>query len=128
MNEYVILIISFISGVFGLIGIQLLQHNWFKREDMKFKFDLKRAKIRAKNIPVKKTSTPTGAMDWLTELKKVNPDTLHELIDTFGGGGEREEGDVTEILGNIVKNNPEMVQKFLGSMGKDNKGESDKYL
>jgi len=128
MNEYMILAISFISGVFGLIGIQLLQHNWFKREDMKFKFDLKRAKIRAKNVPIKKTATPTGAMDWLSELKKVNPDTLHELIDAFGGGGEGRDEDMTDILGNIVKSNPELVQKFLGNLGKDNKVGEDKYV
>ena len=127
MNELIILGVSIISGVMGLMGIQLLQHNWYKREKLKFEFDTKRAKLRKKQLPIKKTSTPSSPSDWLEQLKKVNPETLHELIDTFSEGGE-EKGDISEILGTIVKNNPELVEKFLGNIGKDNKEGGDKYI
>lgn len=128
MNDYTLIAVSFISGIIGLIGIQLLQHNWAKREQMKFNFDLKRAKIRKKQMPIKKSSTPSSASDWIDQLKKVNPDTLHELIDTFSGGGDQESGDIGDIIGTIVKNNPEVVEKFLGNVGKDNKTDQDKYI
>jgi len=117
MNEYVFLAISVISGIFGLIGIQLLQQNWFKREDLKFKYDVKRARFRSKNIPVKKTSTPTGAMDWIAALKTVDPDVLHGLINGISGaGGEalnEEETGIEDTILNFAKSNPEMVKKFL---------------
>ena len=49
MNEYAFVLVAVISGVFGLIGLQMLQQNWYKREDLKYKFDVKRARLR-KNI------------------------------------------------------------------------------
>ena len=128
MNEWIMVIGIIVGSLTGLASIQLLQHNWYKREKLKFGFDVKRAKLRKKDLPVKKTSTPTTPMDWLGELKKINPETLHELIDQFGGGGDEQGGDLTEILGNIVKTNPELVQKFIGNLGKDNKLEDTKYL
>lgn len=117
MNEYVLLGISIISGIFGLIGIQLLQQNWFKREDLKFKYDVKRARFRSKNVPVKKTSSPTGAMDWIAALKTVDPDVLHGLINGISGGGsedlESEGSGIEDSILNFAKSNPEMVKKFL---------------
>jgi len=117
MNEYVLLGISVISGIFGLIGIQLLQQNWFKREDLKFKYDVKRARFRSKNIAVKKTSSPSGAMDWIAALKTVDPEVLHGLINGISGsGGEslnEEESGIEDTILNFAKSNPEMVKKFL---------------
>lgn len=131
MNDIALIAVSFISGVMGLIGIQLLQHNWYRREALKFKFDVKRAKLKRDNLPIKKTSTPSSPSDWLEQIKKINPDTLHELIDTFSGeGGEDIESgdDLTKIITNVAKNNPELVQKFLGNIGKGNKEEEAKYV
>jgi hypothetical protein len=128
MNDLTLIAVSFISGILGLIGIQLLQHNWYRREALKFKFDVKRAKLRKNAFPIKKTSTPSSPSDWLEQLKKINPETLHELIDTFTGGEEIGEGDeLTKIITDVAKNNPELVQKFIGNLGK-NKEEENKYI
>lgn len=59
-------------------------------------------------------------MDWIEKLKGINPDVLHELVDTVSGG-ESEGGDIGDIVGSLVKNNPEMVQNFLqGIQSKNN--------
>ena len=114
MNEYVWIAVSVISGVFGLMAISLMQHNWFRREDLKYKYDLRRAKARAKGTPVKKSSTPSGVGDWIQLLKGVNPETAHLLIDSFGGSESSEEPeDMVDKIVDMASKNPELVEKFL---------------
>ena len=131
MNEYGLIAVSVISGIFGLIGLQMLQQNWYKREDLKYKFDVKRAKLRRKNVPVKATSTPTSASDWLDTIKKIDPNIAHDFIDaitpTSAVDGDYEEGSGEGLQGaagslvNFAKNNPAMVENFLKGLN-DSKG------
>jgi len=119
MNEFVLLAISIISGIFGLIGLQLMQQNWYKREDLKYKFDVKRARLRKRNLPVKSTSTPTSPMDWIEAIKKLDPEMVHSFIDTINPSnaidGEYEEGEqgLIEKGLQVARDNPELAQNFL---------------
>jgi len=125
MNEFVILGVSIISGIFGLMGIQLLQQNWFKREDLKFKYDVKRAKLRKKNIPVKKTSSPTTASDWISLLRGINPEIAHSVIDGIQQSDEYMDEQGNPIAGAVqgfIKQNPDMVMNFLNGLS-DNIGQ-----
>ena len=133
MNEFVFLAIAVISGIFGLISIQMLQQNWYKREDLKYKFDVKRARMRRKNIPIKQTSTPTSPTDWIDTIKKLNPDILHGLIDSVTDN-KSVEGDFEESEGiegtimNIARNNPELVQNFLNGLQQGKTGQKGEIV
>jgi len=123
MNEYVILAVSVVSGIFGLMGIQLLQQNWFKREDLKFKYDVKRAKLRRKNLPVKKTSTPSSVTDWLSLIKGIDPDVAHNLIDGIQGDYTDQDGNpIADAVKGFVQSNPDMVMNFLNGIGQGQQG------
>jgi len=117
MNDAALIGMAVISTLGMLAGIQLMNHNWFKREKVKYQYQMKRAKLKAKGLTVKK-GAPTGALGWIDTLKSLDPEILHTLIDQFGGEIPEEEGDLTDILGNIIKSNPDLVKSFIEGLGK----------
>jgi len=122
-SDLIFLAATIVGGIFGLIGLQLMQQNWFKREDLKYKFDVKRAKLRAKKIPVKATSTPSSPLDWLQTIKQLDPEMVHNLVDTISGSGNEIEqdpggGGIGAGLMKFAESNPEMVQNFLAGLQK----------
>jgi hypothetical protein len=143
------LIIVFVPSVFMLITILILDRNWFKRErfkvdmnfskkknDLEFKKlarDLGLQNVRELPAPQEKTRGAGLAAAVLPELlKNMDPDTLANiatnLIGTYAGGGGEETGGggIGDILGDLIANNPEIVQSFLGGLksGKENKVEN----
>ena len=140
------LIIVFVPSIFMLITILILDRNWFKRErfkidmnfskrknDLEFKKlarDLGLQNIKSAPEPVERTKGAGIAAAILPELlKNMDSDTLANiatnLIGTYAGLGEEtgEGGGIADILGDLIANNPEIVQSFLGGLktGKENK-------
>ena len=95
MNEYAIIIVSIIS-VLGTIGaIQVMQRNWYRREEIKYKYDVKRARLRQKGKQIAARS-PSGAGDWIDKLKGLNPDTINSILD-FVSGSEEQPENIDEL-------------------------------
>ena len=133
------IVVSVISGVFGILGLLILDRNWFRREHFKFemgvekqKADLNFKKMR-KDLgldvkgpafqPTAPTSLLGNAAPLLELAKNLNPDQLGMIVDLLGGGGGREEepeglpGGIDGLLEFAAKN-PDLVQGFLKGMPK----------
>lgn len=124
--------VSIISGLFGLLGLFFLNWNWFKKENFKITKAsmLAENKLRLKKLERELLGTPPaesvvdnqgfniGSLASL--LKNLSPDQIANLTDTFLGGRaeEGEGGDVTDMIGSFVKDNPELVKGFLDGLSK----------
>lgn len=136
--------VSVISGIFGLLGLELLSHNWFKKERFKFEvFNLKKQndlqlKKMARDMGLSSTPPPhrsTAAGDNIGSLlemaKGLSPDMLGTLADIIQGrlgGGEGDEGPVPEGMEGLLDfamKNPDIVKSFLGGMNKNQEGNTN---
>jgi len=116
MNDWVLIAMGIMSGLFSLAGISLLQHNWYKKEKAKHSYWLKRLRYQNKTKSPPPAPSPSGAMDWMQTLRNIPPDTLHSLVDTLGGDQPTDEEGISDTIMQLVKENPELVQQFLGKM------------
>jgi len=124
------IVISVITIIGTVINIQLLNHNWFKRQELKSKYKVKeirersKAKLstRSRSISQEEENNPISSVKGLLNLAKgLDSDQLHDLVDTFTGSSTPESsGDMIESL---IQNNPELVQSFIDGFtkGKRNK-------
>ena len=135
--------VSIISGVFGLVGLELLSHNWFKKERFKFEvFNLKKQndlqlKKMAKDMglsstpPHKSTAVGDNIGSLLEMAKGLSPDTLGSIADIIQGrlgGGEGEDGPVPEGMEGLIDfavKNPDIVKSFMGGLNKNQGGGED---
>jgi len=134
------IVVSIISGIFGILGLELISHNWFKKERFKFEvFNLKKrqdlelkkmARDMGLDIHSSKTSRNSGEGGaGLGDLiKGLNPDTLAALADVFQGriGGGEGEGSIIpeglEGLADFAAKNPDLVKSFISGLTKNQGG------
>lgn len=143
-------VVSVISGIFGIIGLLILDRNWFRRERFKFNMDSdkKEQTLRFKKMardlgldvktpPFRGTAPgplgPLSGIGSLIELAKgLSPEVRGELIDRFLLGRSTEESSeeetspgLFEILKDFAVKNPDLVKGLLDGItkGKDS-GES----
>jgi len=136
--------VSVISGLFGLIGLQLLTHNWFKKErfkleayNMKKQNDLQLKKMAHDlGLPTGKSTPPSTAagpagLDLMSLWNNLNPTQKQGILNGFlgnAGGGlssseeeyEPEDSGEGNILNDVVKGfaqseqGQKMIQNFIG--------------
>ncbi len=129
-------IVSVISGIFGILGLELLTHNWFRKEKFKFQmFNLKKRQdlelkklARDMGIDTPKTHSsiaPAQGLDSLLGLaKNLPPKTISNIVQALAGKNEEEEEIVEgedsglgiNSLLDFANKNPELVQGFLESV------------
>lgn len=130
--------VSFISSIFMLVGIMLLNRNWFQKE----RFKLEKSNLQAQNrIQIKRMEkelgltpsrqpkeAPTGNI--LDLIKNLDRDKIENILELLGGGEGETEGEApTDTLIRMVNENPEIISKFLGGVKEKNTGNTgDKYL
>jgi hypothetical protein len=136
--------VSVISGIFGLLGLELISHNWFKKERFKFEvFNLKKQndlqlKKMARDMGLSSTPPPhrsTAAGDnigGLLEMARgLSPDALGAISDIIQGrlGGGEGDGEVVpegmEGLIDFAVKNPDIVKSFVGGLNKGKEGNDD---
>jgi len=122
MNDATLISISIISAISMLAGIQLMNINWFKRQKELYRYKVKTQKLKQKGVKVNSPKS-AGAIDLLDQLKSLDPSLLHDLVDTFAGGEIAEGEDITGLLADFAKNNPEIVQNFLKGVTSKSKGD-----
>lgn len=146
MDETLI-VVAFITTIGGLIGIEILNHNWFRRERFKVNtnFEKKSNDLKIKQLakelglssqkappePPEKTGSQNIIGAVLPELlKNMDPDTLANiatnLIGSYGGSAEEEvgRGGISDTLMDFIESNPEIVKGFLGGL-KGGKGQQN---
>ena len=136
--------VTIISGLFGIFGLELLTHNWFRKERFKFEvYNLKKQndlqlKKMAKELGIGKYAPQEVIMEekqpsnilsqYLPEIiKNLEPDQLAALADRFIP--EKDEGgsssfDLDSILEYAAKN-PEVAKAFLGGVVGGKKGQNE---
>ena len=114
-----LIIVTLISSTFGLIGIMLLNRNWFARQKMKYNYQIKRAKLSKRyNTPVKEEKSPVeNISQWLPLLKNLDGDQIGALADRFLGGGEEIE-EAPGLEGILDKIPPGAIDSFLKGLSK----------
>ena len=120
-----LIIVSVISGLFGMFGIWLLNNNWFKRQDAKYKYQIRRAKLSHKyKTPVKEEKSGMDTFkDILPLISKLDSDQLGALADRF----IESEPEEMDALGNILdKLPPGVIDNFLKGLAGGEKKETDK--
>lgn len=139
--------VSIISGIFGLLGLELLSHNWFKKERFRFEtYNLKKQndlqlKKMARDMGISSTPPPhrsTAAGDNIGGLleiaKNLPPDSLGAIADIIQGrlGGGEGEGELLpegmEGLIDFAVKNPDIVKGFMGGLTKDKEGGEGGFL
>jgi hypothetical protein len=139
------IIVSIISGIFGILGLELISHNWFKKERFKFEVlslkkrqDLELKKM-ARDMGLSSTSsshkTGTTAGDnvgGLLEIaKNLPPESLGAIADIIQGrlgGGEGEGQLMPEGLDGLLDfamKNPDIVKGFTQGLTKGKEGGGD---
>lgn len=97
----------------------MIQINWTKRQEIKYRYQLKRAKQTAKlKTPVKEQPTMLSNLGGLLPiLKNLDADQIGILADRFLGEPESGSDDVVGSLIDFASNNPEVVEGFLKGIG-----------
>jgi hypothetical protein len=136
-----LVILGLMTSIFTLVGIEMINHNWFKRERFKFNMSVDRKEVDMKlkkmarelgldKKPISPPETslaPVGAstMDTIRSLlplaAKLAPEQLEALIEQFlpmeGGGGGEESPSGIDSLVDFVTKNPEIVRGFMDKLG-----------
>jgi len=142
--------VSVISGIFGLLGLELISHNWFKKERFKFEtFNLKKQndlqlKKMARDMGLQSTSSSQKAVQpagdnigGLLEIaKNLPPESLGAIADIIQGrlGGGEGEGQVMpeglDGLLDFAMKNPDIVKGFTQGLtkGREGGGEESGFL
>lgn len=114
------IIVALISTMGGLFGLYLVNQNWFKRQEIKYRYQMKRAKLSQKmKVPVKEEkSTMETIGGILPLLKGLDGDQIGALADRFLGGGEELPIEPEGLLGLLDNIPPELIQSFLKGLAK----------
>jgi hypothetical protein len=141
------IVVSVISGLFGIMGLLILDRNWFRRERFKFEQDtLKKQNslqfkkmarelgLDAKSAPPNyRASAPTSLLEnagpLLNLAKNLNPDQIAAVADILGGGTEAPESEGLGGIEGLIEfatKNPDLVQGFLGGLNKNKPVETGK--
>lgn len=124
-----LIIVTIISGIFSVIIISLLNHNWFKRQAMKLNntIELKKleyahkrhyAKLKGSNISsITRSPSIPGIMGL---LKNLDDDTILNIVDTLRGEGYSLPESSDNWISTIAKLVPkEVIEGFIkGALSK----------
>jgi hypothetical protein len=130
MDETLIYV-SIISGLFMIAGLEVMTHNWFRKERFKFEtYNLKKQndlklKKMAKELGIGKYAPQEPILEekqagnilsqYLPEIiKNLEPDQLAALADRFlPESEERTEGGMLDGILKYAAENPEIAKSFL---------------
>lgn len=119
---YEIVIATAVGGVFSVITILLLNHNWFKRKEMEYRYNINRFKL-GKRYKMKEQELPKKSEKSIVEqLKGIDPATVKSVMGMLQSGEEEgteeEEDQIGQLLANpAVKNLLKQITS--GSGGQD---------
>jgi len=85
-----------------LAGLWIVNQNWFKRQEVKYKYQMKKAKLKQKyklqdQELDEKPSTIQSLGQLAPLIKKLDQDQIQGLIDTFTGD-EPEEDSISSLM------------------------------
>lgn len=139
---------SLIGGITGLIGLMLLDRNWYRRENFKISRDLTKSKNQLeiqkmrKELGLGKNAIPSSSpsnsdglnlKSLLPILQTLAPEQIQDIIEGVTGAETAEgvEGGLGGLNGidgliDFASKNPEIVKGFLGGL-KGGTQKTDEY-
>jgi len=121
--DYTFLAVAIVSGVFGLISIQLIQYNFFKKKKFDYKLSqakkidtLKLQEIRkelgiGKKAPVSEYTAEPNIIDMVQNL---DMDKIKGALSMLqGNDDDLPESNPLSGIGGLIEDNPEIVQGLL---------------
>jgi hypothetical protein len=139
------IVVSVITSLFGILGLLILDRNWFRRERFKFEQDTQKKEyaLRFKKMardmgldtktPPYRNPAASSLMDnaapLLSLAKNMNPDQLAAIAEILGGGGGGGGDEATEGLPGgldglleFATKNPDLVKGFFDGLNKGKGG------
>ena len=124
-----LILVSIITTIGMLVGMQMIQYNWTKRQELKLHFERDRIRLKQKaGIAPKQIQSEmkeqSGIASMLLNAVKDNP----ELISEFLGQAEgvpQDTDDIGSMIINFAKDNPELVKGFLDGLNKKGGGANE---
>jgi len=120
-----LIIVAFISTCGTIIGLQMMMRNWIKKQEVKYKYDVKKVKLRNKakaRLQEQQMPPASNSSGLLSLLGSLDPDTVGALKDKFLDDAEQS-GTLTDTLLGFAEENPELVKSFLSGLSQKNKNE-----
>lgn len=129
-----IVFVAIITTFGMIISILLWNHNWFKRLDAKYKYDLKKKRMQHKytkagvTSPDRTRSSIGNLSSYLPILKNLDDDQLLALRDILLGNADSESYQDDDLITKIIKViPPDIIKGFLqGAMKKNEKTEEER--
>lgn len=98
---------TIVGGIFTIIITQLLNRNWFLREQMKHKYNIMRFKL-GKRYKLKEAELPSRTQRGiLDQLKGIDRNTIGTILDALQGEEEYGSDEIQDLLGSPI------VQKII---------------
>lgn len=137
------IVVSVITSLFGILGLLILDRNWFRRERFKFEQDTQkkeyalRFKKMARDMGLDQKSPPyrspaASPLDNISPLlglaKNLKPEQLGAIADILGGGDDRGEDAPEGLPGGLdgllefATKNPDLVKGFMEGLSKGKTG------
>ena len=137
-----LVILGLMTSIFTLVGIEMINHNWFKREKFKFNMSVDRKEMDMKlkkmarelgldkksisppeqSLPQPQASTMDTIRSLLPLAAKLAPEQLEAIIEQFlpsesGAGDYDEKPSGIDSLVDFISKNPEIVRGFMDKLG-----------
>ena len=111
--SYELVAASIVGGVFSIIGIVLINNNWFKREKLKQDYAMKRFKT-GKKYKLKEMEMPEKTQKGIFDkLKGIDANTIGTILDALQGDNDVDYDDLGGLLDSPV------VQGLIKGLGKN---------
>ena len=112
-----LIIVSLISTLGGLIGLYLVNQNWFKRKEMEHKYAILRFKL-GKKYKIKEAEMPDKSARGLGDLVKgLDRNKIEGILDMLQGGDEYEGEDRGDLM-QLYEENKDLVNGFIDGIRK----------
>jgi len=130
MNDITLVVISLISIAGSILVTQMLQMNWFKRENFKFNQSTKRKeyninfKSLERKLGLQQSAPMTEQKGIIESIKGLDLDKVQGMLQMAQKPEDQEDIEeyddpktLPEQLIQFATENPEIAQKFIGNLG-----------
>lgn len=125
------IIISVITTIGGMFSLWMINQNWFKRQEAKHKYYLKRLTL-SKKFKAPPPQQELGALSSLAQilpaLKGLDLEQISDLVDRFQQGSQPQGESEADILTDLLRS--PIAQQFLKGLsqgGKKDEGEEESH-
>jgi len=123
---YEIVAATLVGSICSIITILLWQRGTWKKMELEHNYNIKRFKLGKKYKLQEQELPKQNQKSLLDQLKSLDIDKVQAALKFLGSDEEPEnEGDLSNILKDLVASNPELVNQFLKGLSDGSKKKTD---